>query len=153
MNGDGLAIQHVIIVICKIDRRIFIKKQFAWYTSYSENCSLHYNHLMWKTTNSIINLPYLISFLTHRGRVTHISVSQLITIVSDNGLWNIVIWTRGKKFQWNLNRNLYIFIQENAFENVVWKMAAILSRPQCVNTWLNHLCEYIRLVVIISNPS
>ena len=24
-------------------------------------------------------------------------------------------------------------MQESAFENVVWKMAAILSRPQCVN--------------------
>ena len=35
------------------------------------------------------------------------------------------------KFRWNLSRNLYIFIQENAFENVVWKMAAILSLPQC----------------------
>ena len=32
------------------------------------------------------------------------------------------------------NRNLYIFIQVNAFENVVWKMAAILSRLQCVST-------------------
>ena len=31
-----------------------------------------------------------------------------------------------------LYRNSYIFIQENAFENVTWKMAAILSRPQCV---------------------
>ena len=74
--------------------------------------------------------------LTHWGRVTHICVSQLITIVSDNDYlkqwWNIVIWTRGKKFKGNLNRNLYIFIQENAFENVVWKMSAILSRPQCV---------------------
>ena len=28
--------------------------------------------------------------------------------------------------------NLNIFIHENAFENVVWKIAAILSRPQCV---------------------
>ena len=27
---------------------------------------------------------------------------------------------------------LYIFIQENAFENVTWKMAAFLSRPQYV---------------------
>ena len=44
--------------------------------------------------------------------------------------WDIVIGTLGKKFWWNLNRNLHIFIQENAFENVVWKMAAILSRPQ-----------------------
>ena len=25
------------------------------------------------------------------------------------------------------------FIQENAFENVVWKMSAILSQPQCVD--------------------
>ena len=32
----------------------------------------------------------------------------------------------------NFNRNLYISIQENASENVVWKMASILSRPQCV---------------------
>ena len=28
----------------------------------------------------------------------------------------------------------YIFIQESAFENDVWEMAAILSRPQCVNS-------------------
>ena len=36
------------------------------------------------------------------------------------------------KLQWNLNRNSYIFIQENVFENVVWKMATILSQPQRV---------------------
>ena len=29
------------------------------------------------------------------------------------------------KLQWNINRNEHTFIQENAFENVVWKMAAI----------------------------
>ena len=52
-----------------------------------------------------------------------------------NQCWNIVNWTIGNKFQWNMNRNSYIFIQENAFENVVWKMAAILSRPQCVNIY------------------
>ena len=28
----------------------------------------------------------------------------------------------------------FIFIQENAYENVIWKMAAILSRPQYVKT-------------------
>ena len=27
-----------------------------------------------------------------------------------------------------------MFIQEKAFENDIWKMSAILSRPQCVNT-------------------
>ena len=32
-------------------------------------------------------------------------------------------------FKWNSN----IFIQENALENVVCQMVAILSQPQCVN--------------------
>ena len=49
-----------------------------------------------------------------------------------NQCWNIANWTLRNKLQWNLNRNSYIFIQENAFENVFWKMAAILSWPQCV---------------------
>ena len=29
------------------------------------------------------------------------------------------------KFQWNIKQNSYIFIQENAFENVVCEMASI----------------------------
>ena len=32
----------------------------------------------------------------------------------------------------NQNQNPYIFIEDNAFENVVWKMAAILSQSQQV---------------------
>ena len=86
--------------------------------------------------------------LTHWGRVTHICVGNLTIIGSDNGLsprrrqaitWtNVGILLTGplqcrNKLQWNVNRNSYIFIQENPFENVVWKMAAILSWPQCVN--------------------
>ena len=42
-----------------------------------------------------------------------------------NQSWNIVNWTLRNKLQWNFNHNSYIFIDENAFENVVWKMAAI----------------------------
>ena len=49
-----------------------------------------------------------------------------------------IIWTNagalsigpiGKKIKWNFNWNLYIFILENAFENVICGMAAILSLP------------------------
>ena len=48
-------------------------------------------------------------------------------------LVQIMAWRRpGNRPQW-VNRNFYIFIQENAFENVVWKMATILTRPQWVN--------------------
>ena len=42
-----------------------------------------------------------------------------------NQCWNIVNLTLGNKLRWNLHWNQYIFIQENAFENVIWKMAAI----------------------------
>ena len=32
----------------------------------------------------------------------------------------------------DFNLKLHTFIEENAFQNVVCEMAAILSRPQCV---------------------
>ena len=94
------------------------------------------------TTKIAILCP---NYLTHWGLGMHICISKLTIISSDNGLapgrhqalcvnqWcNIVNWSLGNKLQWNLDGNLYIFIQENAFENVVWKMSAILSWPQCV---------------------
>ena len=69
--------------------------------------------------------------------MTYICVSKQI-IGSDNGLsapshylnqcWNIVDSSIRNKLQWNLKQNSYIFIEEN----VIWEMAAILSRPQCV---------------------
>ena len=39
-------------------------------------------------------------------------------------------YMRTDKFHGNLNQNTRIFIQENAFENVISKMVAIFSRPQ-----------------------
>ena len=45
-----------------------------------------------------------------------------------NQCWDIINWTLRKRLKWNFNRHLCIFIQENACENVVWKM----SQPQCV---------------------
>ena len=78
--------------------------------------------------------------LTYWGRVTHICVGNLTIIGSDNETKhylnecrNIVNWTLRNKVQWNFNRNSNIFIQENAFQNVVCEMASILSRPQCVS--------------------
>ena len=49
-----------------------------------------------------------------------------------NQCWNIVNMTLRNKSQWNINRDSHIFIQENAFENVICKMSAIVSRPHCV---------------------
>ena len=47
--------------------------------------------------------------------------------------WNILKSHFRSNFQQNLKQNSYIFIHENALENLIWEMETILSRPQCVN--------------------
>ena len=83
--------------------------------------------------------------LTHWGRVTHICVSEVTIIGSDNDLSpdrrQAIIWTNvgillivplGTNFGEFLIGN--IFIQENPLQNVVGEMASILSRPRCVKS-------------------
>ena len=48
--------------------------------------------------------------------------------------WVIVNWTFRNKLQWNLNQNTKLFFHENACENIVCEMAAILSRRRWVNS-------------------
>ena len=50
-----------------------------------------------------------------------------------NQLCHIVNWTLGNKCQSNSNQYKIIVIQENAFDNAVYEMAAILFDPQYVN--------------------
>ena len=47
-----------------------------------------------------------------------------------NQCWVIVNWTLRNKRQWNFNQNEKKFIHENAPENIVCEMAAILSRER-----------------------
>ena len=71
---------------------------------------------------------------THWGRVTHKCVGNLTIIGSDNGLspgrCQAITWTN-VEILLIVNRNSYIFIQENPFENVVFEMASNFSRPRC----------------------
>ena len=75
--------------------------------------------------------------------MTHICVSNLIIIGSDNGLvawmaprhylnqcWNIVNWTLGNKFQLNLNQNYAFSFKKMHLKMLSAKMAAILSQHQ-----------------------
>ena len=67
----------------------------------------------------------------------HLCVSNQTIIGSDNGLlpgWRqAIIWTNdGILLIGPLGTS--IFIHENTFESVVYEMAAILPRPQCVNS-------------------
>ena len=86
--------------------------------------------------------------LTHWGRVMHKCVNKL-----NNGLLpdrrQAIIWTNaGILLIGPLRTNFSeifigihtIFIQENALQNVVWKMSAILFRHQCVKS--NHCNTY-----------
>ena len=65
----------------------------------------------------------------------------------------LVDWKLRNKFQWNFKHNSYIFIQENAFENVVCEMAAIFSRPQCVSINGMHMPEWCSPTVTCRNDT
>ena len=54
----------------------------------------------------------------------------------------------GNKLPWSFKRNSYISIQENVFQNVVRKLAAILSRSQYVKPSGTFPCLVIRLSLI-----
>ena len=55
--------------------------------------------------------------------------------------WDIINSNLRNKLLWNLKRNSYIFIQENAFEYVVCEMATMFSRPQWVNAFSTQILE------------
>ena len=94
----------------------------------------------WHNTDEASHWPTPSIMLTHWGRVMHIYDGKLTIIGSDNGLSpgrrqaiiNASILSIGRfgiSFS-KFNRNVNIFIQENAFEYVLWKMAASFSRLQ-----------------------
>ena len=62
-----------------------------------------------------------------------VNSSPSVAYMRLNQCWMIVNWTLGDKRQWNFKQNTKFFIHENAFENIVCKMVAILSRGRWVN--------------------
>ena len=106
------------------------------------NCHFDCDEDIW---NLCSLFTFMVQDLTHWGRVTHICVSKLTIIGSVNGLspgrrqaiiWTndgiVLIWPLGTNFN-EISIEVHTFsIKKDAFENIVWKMAAILSRPQCV---------------------
>ena len=75
----------------------------------------------------------------------HICICKLTTI----GLYNDLLPGQRQAIIWiNVGILLiqtiaYIFIQENAVENVICKMVAVSSQPQCVN----QLSSYAKLLL------
>ena len=87
----------------------------------------------------------MLSNLNHWGWVTHKCICKIIINGSDNGLSPsghqasisinaaiLLILPLGTNFKWNFDRNHL----RKSFENVVWKIAAILCFPnECVKNW------------------
>ena len=90
----------------------------------------------------------------------------MIIIISDNACswstprhylnqcWNIVNLTLRNKSQWNVNRNSFIFIQENAFEKKVCESGVhVILALMCF--WLTHCplrtLPNVDLVIVLSS--
>ena len=129
-------IQYCNASLCKEVRHYF-RHYFVLFT-FNSKLSFLFHYVNLPKGKVLVNL--CVSTLINWGRVTHICVGNPTIIGWSapshylNRCWNIVNWTPKNRFQWNLNQKSQIFIQENLFENVVRKMAAILSWPPCVNT-------------------
>ena len=132
-----------------------------WYLKYSsiQNLKAYYNNLSFQLPyypfhkysyvrySKKINLccskwdslwdDYAYICLTHWGWVTHICVSKLTIIGSDNGLvaswrqaiiWTIggilLMWTLGTDFSKILSKIYTLSFKKISLENVVWKIAA-----------------------------
>ena len=87
------------------------------------------NGIPWRNASVDINT------IAHETRLSAVRTTHRCEKFGEltlNQCWNIVNWTLRNKLQWNYNQKSYISIPENPFENTVSKMAAILSRSQCV---------------------
>ena len=107
------------------------------------------------TVSFLLYLKYIDSLVptrsTHHSIVPHIGLRESgqhwfrwwFVIYSAqshyrNQFWFIVNWTLRNKFRWNFNQNRKLFIHENASENVLCEMTAILFRVGGgVGGWVN----------------
>ena len=129
---------HIVLIIINA---IF------WYETGPKQCMYYQHCAYWwpgasarstrPSVGTVLNMhPCVCSCLTHWGWVTHICVSKLTIIGSDNGLsparCQAIIWTNDRVLLIGpLGTNFgEILIEFHAFENV-WKMTTILSASMC----------------------
>ena len=108
---------------------------FEWTT----DCMFHYGVISWKSfplywTVSPLSYLYtgnLISGMTADWELDTIEY-RYNNVQHNSTLQRALQFLRGNILhlvQWNFDRNSYIFIQQNAFENVIWKL---WRRPFCL---------------------
>ena len=141
----------------------FLKKSLGFDIFYDHSIEI-FTLRAWGKPQNVISID-----LTDWGWVTHICITNLghrwfrkwlvaFSVPSRylNQSCIIVNWTLRNKPQSNCTRNSNIFIEENAFKNLIWKMSVILSWPQCVNRLkveekVSHLAHIFNCIFIKEN--
>ena len=149
-----MQIRKIIIYIFKLNSHLFLGVQLIicyFNTGVDNGWPPSRRQAIPRTNHPPVHLCIYVwgglSKLTHWGRVTHICVSKLTIIGSDNGLSpdrrQAIIRTNAEiSLIWNLGTSFSeIFSEIHTFlfkkmhlKNVVCEMASIWSRPQCVKT-------------------
>ena len=95
-------------------------------------CELHeYVHIFYSTLLNINSLRPCRKIIII-GSDNGLSPGWHQAIISSNSGISLILTNFRNTFQWNLKQSSYILTQQNAVENVVCEMVAILSRPQWV---------------------
>ena len=143
------------------------RKLLVWYmlTSVSRKTVRHSAYHCFTTKDIAYSRHYCFGLyvmswllLTHWAQVRYICVGNLTTVGSDNGLspgrrqaifWTnvviLLIGTLGRNFSEISIQIHTLSLKNNAYENIVFKMAAILSRPQCVKLVVRIRCHCLGL--------
>ena len=142
---------YLCLYLMSLGHKVLIKTVSHWQNfclTCQANPKIFYTEHIYclMSMNKLTAKLFVCAYLTHWGWVMHICISRLTITGSDNGLSpgrrQAIIWTNPgilligpleNKLLWKFNLSSNIFIHENAIESVVCEMAAISSRPQCVN--------------------
>ena len=120
---------------------------WEWIRNFIHHCTIHVIiHPCWDKSQTILvtwscynesRLYYINSSPPSATYMRQWTGSQLLQIMACH------------KLQWNLNQNTKLFIQDNAFENIVCEMMAILSRGSWVNAPQRPLAKIRGLFLVL----
>ena len=89
---------------------------------YNVHAILHSNHLT------------LVPYIRIHESGKHWFKERLVAYSAPKRRWVNVNWNLRNKLQWSFDQNTKCFIQENAYEHVIYEMAVMLSRGRWVKT-------------------
>ena len=132
----------------------------------------HFNYFIReeiKSTNSISKIKLTLVWWCHMAwklfvsigsgnSLMHVWCRAITSITSFTGLLSIGQNSRNKP-QWNFDQNIKIFFKENAFQNDVCKLSAILFQPKSASrcwlvVWHQLHCFWYRILLLwLLHPS